>query len=100
MLAALDGQHAQERVDRHGGPIDLLITDVVMPRMSGPELVRHLSAGWPRLKVIYMSGYSEEGNLSVTSVEDRAIVLQKPFAPSVLLSEVRTLLDRELAHSC
>ena len=94
VLTAGDGQEALDRVAQWGKPIDLLVTDVVMPRVSGPELVRRLSTICPRLRVVYMSGYSEEGDLSVMSDEDRAVVLQKPFAPKLLQAEVRKILDR------
>jgi CheY-like chemotaxis protein len=95
VLTAEDGQEALDRVAQWGKPIDLLVTDVVMPRVSGPELVRRLSTVSPELKVLYMSGYSEEGSLSVMSDEERAVVLQKPFAPKLLAAEIRRILDRE-----
>jgi hypothetical protein len=95
VLTAGDGQAALDRVAQSGESIDLLVTDVVMPRVSGPELVRRLSKKLPELKVLYMSGYSEEGDLGVMSDEERAVVLKKPFAPKLLEAEVRRILDRE-----
>ena len=99
VLTAQDGHEALDRVALWGKPIDLLVTDVVMPRVSGPELVRRLSTILPRLSVLYMSGYSEEGDLSALSEEERAVLLQKPFGPKRLLTEVRRTLDRNLAQS-
>ena len=86
-------------IEESNKPIDLLVTDVVMPRVSGPELVRCLSTILPEFRVLYMSGYSEEGDLSVMSDEERAVVLQKPFAPGLLLAEIRRILDREPVRS-
>ncbi len=94
VLTAQDGQEALDRVAQWGKPIDLLVTDVVMPRVSGPELVRRLSTKWPRLRVLYISGYSAECDLSVMSDKERASVLQKPFACKRLQAEVRRILDR------
>lgn len=98
VLSARDGQEALERVAEWGAEIDLLVTDVVMPRVSGPELVRRLAASCPRLEVLYMSGYSNEGDLSAMSEDERAAVLQKPFSPKRLKSEIRRILDRERAQ--
>ena len=95
VLTAKDGQEALDRVSQWGKSIDLLVTDVVMPRVSGPELVRRLSTIWPRLRVLYVSGYSEDCDLSGTSGGERAVLLQKPFAPRMLQAEVRKILDRE-----
>jgi len=66
-----------------------------MPRVSGPELVRRLSTSWPRLDVLYISGYSHEGDLGAMSDEERAAVLQKPFSPEEFHTEVRRILDEE-----
>jgi signal transduction histidine kinase/CheY-like chemotaxis protein len=98
VLTAQDGQEALERMANWGKGIDLLVTDVVMPRVSGPELVRRLSASRSRFKVLYMSGYSDEGGLSAMSDEERAAVLQKPFSPERLHAEIRRILDREPAQ--
>jgi two-component system cell cycle sensor histidine kinase/response regulator CckA len=78
----------------HGGQIDVLVTDVVMPLMTGPELVKRLTVARPGLKVLLLSGYSAE------SVRDRvlpegSVFLQKPFDDVTLLEQVRALLDGE-----
>jgi two-component system cell cycle sensor histidine kinase/response regulator CckA len=93
VLTARDGQEALECIEQLGKEIDLLATDVVMPRVSGPELVRRISRTMPKLKVLYMSGYSQEGNLSGVSGEAGTAVLQKPFSIRLFHSEVRRLLD-------
>jgi signal transduction histidine kinase/CheY-like chemotaxis protein len=99
VLTAEDGEDALSQVAKWGKAIDLLVTDVVMPRVSGPELVQRLSASRPRLKVLYMSGYSQEGDLGVMSEVGRSAVLQKPFAPKALEAEIRRMLDEEPEES-
>jgi CheY-like chemotaxis protein len=98
VLTANDGQEALERVEQWEGEIDLLITDMVMPRVSGPELVRRLSRTSPGIMVVYMSGYSPERDLGPVP-EDRMAVLKKPFSPKLLHAKVRELLDTEPAAS-
>ena len=95
VITAQDGQDALERAEQWGNAIDLLVTDVVMPRVSGPELVQRLSTNFPLIKVLYMSGYSQEGNISLISDEQRTAVLQKPFSPRLLQAEVRRMLDQD-----
>jgi PAS domain S-box-containing protein len=73
------------------GPIHLLVTDVVMPEMSGPELYALLTASRPDLKVLYLSGYTEEMDRS--RVEQGETLLQKPFTPEELALKVREILD-------
>ena len=94
VTTAGDGQEALDRVSREDLRVDLLVTDVVMPRMSGPDLVRRLLPLRPHLRVLYMSGYSADANLSVMPRDERAVVLQKPFSPKLLLAEIRKALNR------
>jgi len=93
VIDASDGEDALEVARRCASPIDLVITDVVMPRLSGPELTKRLREERPEFKVIFMSGYAREGALDLTSVCADAEVLEKPFSQRVLLSLVRKLLD-------
>jgi PAS domain S-box-containing protein len=94
ILLAEDGQDALQVVEQHDGPIDLVLTDVAMPRMGGPELVERLSVKQPGLKVLFVSGYSEE------SLADRGLLaahrtfLDKPFTSSMLARKLREVLDR------
>jgi hypothetical protein len=75
-------------------PIDLVLTDVVMPRMNGPELGVHLqSRRTDRLPILYMSGYSTEALLQRGMRTDAAMLLHKPFSPTELLARVRRALD-------
>jgi CheY-like chemotaxis protein len=75
------------------GSIDLLITDVVMPKMGGPELAGRLQNEYPELKVIYISGYSG-GNFGQSVPPPGSTILVKPFDPNDLLSAVSSVLGR------
>ena len=90
-LAAADGAEALRVAARHPGPLHLLLTDVVMPHLSGWELARQLSSIRPETKVLYMTGYSEIA-VAHEGVSD-AIVLQKPFTPDILASKVRETIQ-------
>ncbi len=90
VLCAERGSEALRMAAETAGPIHLLITDVVMPEMSGPELARRLTLVRPETRVLYVSGYSEEELHAPKEFEIE--VLQKPFAPHVLAQRVRDLL--------
>jgi CheY-like chemotaxis protein len=77
--------------DRHRAPIQLLVTDMVMPAMHGPELARHLVALHPDLCVLYMSGYP--GAIAGGAIEPAGAYFQKPFTPGDLARKVRDTLD-------
>ena len=92
VIEADDGKSALEWVDSHPDPIDLLLTDVVMRRMSGPELVERLNASHPNLKVVFMSGYTGE-LIAEREVLKRGItLLEKPFSRTALLNTIHTTL--------
>jgi CheY-like chemotaxis protein len=92
VVEADDGKSALEWAESHPGLIDLLLTDVVMRRMSGPELVERVSASHPALKVVYMSGYTGE-LIAEREVLRRGItLLEKPFARTALLNTIHTAL--------
>jgi CheY-like chemotaxis protein len=93
VLEAADGAEALHVVQRHEGPIDLLLSDVILPGMSGPELARSLVEMRPRLKVLYMSGHDEASIVHRELLESGLAILQKPFASDVLLRKLRDLLD-------
>jgi two-component system, cell cycle sensor histidine kinase and response regulator CckA len=93
IMAAADGNEAQELARRSPERIDLLLTDVVMPKMSGNDLARALTAHHPDMRVLYMSGYTSE-MISHHGVLDEGILfLQKPFTPGALSKRVRQVLD-------
>ena len=93
VLEALDSADALRLGETHPGRLDLLITDVVMPRMNGPELARRLRARRPELRVLCMSGYPEGGQHEVAADAGAWNAwLQKPFSPDGLISKVRECL--------
>ncbi|HKT01620.1 MAG TPA: response regulator [Rugosimonospora sp.] len=93
VLSASDGEEALAVLDRHG-PVDALLTDVVMPRMNGPELVRALHQRFPHLPVLYMSGFAAPLMTAQGVPEPGAAVLGKPFTKAQLLEALRATLAR------
>jgi CheY-like chemotaxis protein len=92
----LEAEHGTEalRVAEHNrGPIHLLVTDVVMPQMGGRELADHLNALYPQMKVLYLSGYTDDAVVRYGVSEARTYFLQKPFTPASLAQKVREVLD-------
>lgn len=94
MEAANDGA-ALLICERHSEPIHLLITDVVMPELSGRELADRLAPIRPEMKVLYMSGYTDKAIVQQGVLDERAHFIQKPFAPQALIRKVREVLDEE-----
>jgi PAS domain S-box-containing protein len=92
VVEANDGKSALEWVQSHPVQIDLLLTDVVMRRMSGPELVERLDASHPTLKVIYMSGYTGELMAEREVLKRGITLLEKPFTRTALLNTIHTTL--------
>jgi len=91
-LEARDGEEALQFCAESTDPVQLLITDIVMPGMAGPELARRLQALYPQLKVLYVSGYTDE-TVVHHGIERGAAFLQKPFTPDALLRRMREVLD-------
>jgi CheY-like chemotaxis protein len=89
VLEARDGEHALEVAAAHEGTLELLVTDVVMPKMKGPELADRLRAQNPALKTLYISGYAE----TLPSLGSGAHFLAKPFLPGELFRVVRDILE-------
>jgi len=90
--SVLDGAGALRIAERYQG--DLILTDVVMPGLSGPELANRLTAVRPGMVVLYMSGYTDAAVVHHGVLDPRAAFLQKPMAPDALARKVRDLLDR------
>jgi two-component system cell cycle sensor histidine kinase/response regulator CckA len=84
---------AKQKFPHHANEVDLLLSDVVMPGESGPELYRHLKMDYPDLKVIFMSGYTERVPIDEDLFDDTYPFLQKPFRPTDLGRKIREVLD-------
>jgi len=94
VLVASSGEEALRVLDRHDGPIDLLVTDVVMPGMSGRQLAEAVARRRPGLRALFLSGYTPDEVLKEGVRAEEAYFLQKPFTPSALLAKVREVLTR------
>jgi len=95
ILEAEDGAAALQIADGYQGVIDLLLTDVVMPGMNGRELARHIAAQRPDVRVLYMSGYTEDAIGQNGTLDAGINLLQKPFSLPALKDRVREVLDSE-----
>jgi len=95
VLTADSGEHALTLYKHHNGPIELLITDVVAPGMSGPMLADRLAALQPDLKVLYISGYDNTQVVQKYVIERGHALLRKPFTLEGMDKELRSLLHME-----
>ena len=94
VLEAANGSAAMSICERHTEPIQLLITDVVMPGMSGLDLVDRLGKLRPEIRVLYMSGYADRAVVHQQVLDEKTPFIQKPFAPQALVNKVREVLDQ------
>jgi CheY-like chemotaxis protein len=93
VLEAGDGAAAEVVAARHDGPIHLLLTDVVMPGLSGSQLAQRIAALRPAIRVLYMSGYTDDAIVHMDVLAKGIAFLEKPFAPEALARKVREVLD-------
>jgi PAS domain S-box-containing protein len=96
VITAANGPAALEVVKNQAGKIDLLLTDVVMPFMQGPELVDRIAASHPEMRVLYMSGYAQPMLGDSGTLEEGVLLIEKPFTEPVLLDRVEQALNAEL----
>ncbi len=99
VLAAANGREALQLVREHTEPIDLVITDIVMPQMGGRELAAALYALKPHTKFLYMSGYAEKAE-DVELLSHGHAFMEKPFTPEALLHKMRDVLVTKPLRSC
>jgi two-component system, cell cycle sensor histidine kinase and response regulator CckA len=93
VLLASNGEEGLAVAEGHRGPIELVITDVVMPGMGGRQMVEALRRRWPELTVLFVSGYNDDTVLQHGVSSEQVPLLGKPFARADLLRRVRELLD-------
>jgi CheY-like chemotaxis protein len=94
VLAASRADEALRMAERYAGPIHLLLADVVMPGGSGPELAARLAARHPEMRVLYMSGYTDDAIVHRGAIAPGIELLEKPFNPATLARKVRDVLDK------
>ncbi|MFS8087219.1 MAG: ATP-binding protein, partial [Acidobacteriota bacterium] len=93
VLDACNGHEAIRVSEQHSGLIDLMVTDVVMPQIGGRELAERLSGTRPEMRVLYMSGYTDDAIVHHGVLDGRAAFLEKPFTPDALAIKVREVLS-------
>ena len=98
VLEAPDAETALTVAAAHDGPLDLLVTDVVMPRVTGPQLAERLARERPLTRVLYISGYTEHGLGRSGALGPASAYLAKPFTAEVLAQTVREVLERPSGH--
>lgn len=93
VLSAVSGEKALQRAKDFQGPIHLLLTDVVMPEMSGPELANHMTSLRPGVKIIFTSGYTDDAITRQGILDPKVAFIQKPYRPKALAKKVRQVLN-------
>ena len=94
-VQASTAEEALSLLEDHKGPVDLLLTDVVLPKMNGRLLAERIRADRPGLRILLTSGYSDDVILQTRQMDHRLALLPKPFSREGLLKKVRDTLDNE-----
>jgi CheY-like chemotaxis protein len=94
VLTAADGREALQVVERQAGPIHLIVADLVMPGMNGPELVRRLSELRPGIRALFVSGHQRSSVLERSGLAGEVAFLEKPFTQDALAKKVREVLAK------
>jgi PAS domain S-box-containing protein len=96
VLEARRPSEARSVCDAHGAEIELLLTDVIMPDCTGPQLAQELTARYPAMRVVYMSGYPGGAAARAGALDSGAIYIEKPFSPKALIEKVRAAMTVRL----
>jgi two-component system, cell cycle sensor histidine kinase and response regulator CckA len=96
VLPACNGEEALSIADQVNGAIDLVLTDVIMPDMAGPAMVRQILEKWSGIRIVYMSGYAQNDKIRSEMADRDTSFLQKPFSADSLLLTVREVLDQAI----
>ena len=96
VLQARDVGDAIAIEESHRGPIHLLVSDIIMPGLNGPDLAQRIARRRPAIKVLFVSGYTSREAIDVGLSSQNVSVLQKPFTPETLATKVRERLDRQV----
>jgi PAS domain S-box-containing protein len=100
VVSAQNGRQAVDIAEQYPGSIDVLVTDVIMPQIRGLELAKRVTVLHPDIRVIFMSGYSEDALMENRLLSERSMTLiQKPFDPEELAQKIRESLSRDLSPS-
>jgi DNA-binding NtrC family response regulator len=92
-VETVDDPGELETIVRQAPRCELLLTDIVMPKMNGPQVAKRVAECWPETKVLYMSGYVANAIVYQGVIDEGLPFLQKPFSPAALLAKVREVLD-------
>ncbi len=93
VIEASNGQEAIEVCEQQTGQIDLVVTDIIMPKMGGVELVNHMKTSCPGIKILFITGYTDNTLIHNGNLEQGFTLLQKPFSPDSLVRKVREVLN-------
>jgi CheY-like chemotaxis protein len=93
-VEAASGEEAETLMAQDGHRIDLVLSDIVLSGISGPQMIERLRRTWPSLRVVFMSGYADDAVVRHGLLEREVAFIQKPFVPDALLRKVRDTLDR------
>ena len=93
LLEASHGEEAIRICEQHNGPIHLAVSDVVMPEMGGRQLAERLAVLRPHLKILFLSGYTDDAVVRHGVLHSEMAFLQKPFTPTALAIKVREMLE-------
>ncbi|MGE4489380.1 MAG: response regulator [Kiritimatiellales bacterium] len=92
VLAANNAEEAVQICEEYDGELDMLLTDVVMPKKSGPQLAEHIIKLRPNIRIVYMSGYTDDAIVHHGVLDPGTAFIEKPIVPSALLEKIREFL--------